>query len=222
MSPIPPADHLYKATWSGTLGTPEIFVYSRWMTSDETDQEVVIDGLTGSIGGLFATSVAGGPFLSLESFWPSHVAWTQLKVSPWDKLNNRLTIGQTPAYRTLTDTPTGSTGNGLPYQCAIAITTRSTLAHKRKYNRWYLPSPTVIGTDGQGHIVDEVASALGNAYHGEYGVLTTGSPFIVPCNYNPGQAPYTFAIEDFYVGQRVDTIRRRRDEAPEGRFIIAT
>lgn len=223
-----PQQYLFKASWSGTMGAEEIFVYSRWVTCSLDDAPAVADDLENLVGVMFDYAVSGSsPISTLGPGWPSHVAWTQLKISPWDSATNKLKVGRTPEYRILTDTPGGSTGSGMPYQCAVAVTTRSIEGGRRKYNRFYLPVMVNNVTDGQGLLQPAVADALAAYFSVEISTTAddsiNGSVFV---NFNPGTnngvptwAGGTWGIEDVYLGHRVDTIRRRRNHAAEMRSI---
>lgn len=228
MATRPPGQYLFKASWSGTIGADEEFVYSRWVTNDLDDGATVSGDLDTLVSVMFLYAVTGSsPVSTLGPSWPSHVAWTQLKVSPWDPATNKLKAGREPTYTILTDTPGGSTSSGLPYQCSVAVTTRSQVAGRRKYNRFYLPVQVQQITDGQGVLQPAVADSLA-AYFGVEIETTAddsagGTTFV---NFNPGtsngvptHAAGTWAIEDVYLGHRVDTIRRRRNQAPEGRSV---
>lgn len=223
-----PRQFLFKASWSGTLGADEIFVYSRWVTNDGDVPETVRDDLSTLVSVMLDYAVTGSsPVATLGPSWPSHVAWTQLKVSPWDPVLDKLKAGREPVYAILSDVGTGSTGSGMPYQNSVAVTTRSEIAGRRKYNRFYLPVQVNNITDGQGLLQPAVADAM-SAYFGVEIETTaddtsTGTTFV---NYNKGTdntiptwAAGTWPIVDVYLGHRVDTIRRRRNEAPEGRSI---
>lgn len=223
-----PQQFLFKASWSGTLGSDEIFVYSRWVTNNLDDEVGVDEDLNTLVSVMFDYAVTGSsPVSTLGPSWPSHVAWNQLKISPWDPIANKLKIGREPHYTILTDTPTGSTGSGMPYQCSVAVTTRSAVAGRRKYNRFYLPSQVNNITDGQGLLQPAVADAMSAYFEVEIETTADDSPNgSVFVNYNPGtdntisaQAAGTWPIHDVYLGHRVDTIRRRRNEAPEGRSV---
>lgn len=218
-----PQQYLFKLTWSGSIGTEEIFVYSRWATMETDTPEAVADSEESAIGVMLSQTVTSGPIPTLDTMFPSHVAWTQLKVSPWDPVLNKLKALRSPVVRVLTDTPSGATSLGLPYQCAVAITTRSSLPGRRKYNRFYLPTVVVSVTDGKGVLQSSVSDALAleAAAHIDASADASG---VVYVNYNPGtdngnssEAAGCWGIQDVYLGHRVDTIRRRRNEAPEGR-----
>lgn len=223
-----PQQYLFKCTWSGTLGTEEIFVYNRWATYALDDAGGVADAIESDVGVMRAQVVTSGPIPTLDTFWPSHVAWTQLKVSPWNPLTNHLKTGRTPELRVLTDTPSGSTGLGLPYQNAVAVTTRSALGGRKKYNRFYLPVPVVTVTDGKGLLQDSCANALALAIVDGIDANASASG-VAYVNYNPGtphgnpsEAECCYGIVDVYLGKRVDTIERRRNQAVEHRVTEVT
>lgn len=158
-----PQQYLFKASWSGTLGTDEIFVYSRWVTNHLDDGPTVMGDLDTLVSVMLDFAVTGSsPVATLGPSWPSHVAWTQLKISPWDPILNKLKAGREPTYEILTDVGTGSTGSGMPYQNSVAVTTRSQVAGRRKYNRFYLPVQVNNITDGKG--VLQPAVEIGRAH----------------------------------------------------------
>lgn len=223
MAAITPLAALYKATWSGTIGTEEIFSYSRWFSMDTVEQqEPMADSLANDVTDMLATTVTLGPVATLGQMFTSYVAWTQLKVSPWSITTNKLApeFGD-PAYRILTDAGSGTETSGLPYQMAIAVTTRSSAAGRRKYNRFYLPTIQSIATDGHGVLQSTVADAIVLWLHLNITARAAEDPSIVAVNWNPGTATGhgLHAIEDIYLGRRLDTIRRRRNQAPEPRTI---
>lgn len=220
MAAISPLSRLYKATWSGTIGSEEIFSYSSWWShANSGEQEVVADALEDDVTDMLGTTVTLGPVATLAQAFPEYVIWTQLKVSPWDTATDKLIVGETPAYRILTDAGTGTETGGMTYQTALALTTRSTVAGRRKYNRQFLPTVMHLTTDGHGVLQTTVADALVLWRHLNITSRAAGSPSIVACNYNPGLLTPMHAIEDIYLGRRLDTQRRRRNQAPEPRTI---
>lgn len=221
----PPQQFLFKATWSGTIGTEEIFAYSRWITHESDVETSVRDALADEIDVMLAFPVTLGPIPTLESAFPDYVTWTQLKVSPWNPVTNKLKVGREPAYLILDANGNGSAGGGLPYQNALAVTTRSHEVGRRRYNRFYLPTMEQLITDGHGNLQSMVATSF--AQWAEVGIENRAdADGVVYVNYNPGQdngnpseAAGCFPIVDVYLGHRLDTIRRRRNQAPEGRTI---
>lgn len=221
MAAITPLTNLYKASWSGELGTDEIFTYSRWVSADlAADQENIADQLTDSATNMLAQAVTLGPIATLAQGFPDWVAWTELKVAPWNPSTDHLVTGQTPAYRTLTDVGTGTGTSGLPFQTALAMTTRCAVSGRRKYNRFYLPPLQILATDGQGNLDPDVAAAFALWWDLDVTSHAALSPSLVFCNYVrsvPG--PWLYPTIDLYLGHRIDTIRRRRNHAPEARTI---
>jgi hypothetical protein len=222
MSGPAPLSGLYKATWSGTIGTEEIFSYSSWWTAASTFiQEDIADVLSGDVTDMLGQAVTAGPIATLAQGFPEYVAWTQLKVAPWNPATDKLYSGETPAYRVLTDVGTGDETGGMPYQVALAMTTRSVVSGRRKYNRFYLPVVTHFCTDGHGVLQTTVADAFVLWRHLNITARAADTPSVHAVNYNPGLTPFAHAIEDIYLGRRLDTIRRRRNTAPEPRTIDA-
>jgi hypothetical protein len=221
MSGPSPLANLYKVSFSGEIGANEIFVYSLWTTAaDSFLQEFVIDNYTGDVADLLATSVTSGGVPTLESAFPDYVNWTQIKCSPWDTTTDKLQAGQTPAYRTIAENGNGSAGSGLPDQCALAITTRSAVAGRRKYNRFYLPPLTINATDGRGILGSAEADAFVLWRH--LNITSHATAGDNQCNYNPhGPSGVVHPILDIYLGRRLDVIRRRANHEPEPRTVDA-
>ena len=217
-----PAGPLYKVSYSGTIGTEEIFVYSRWVTADSTGiQDDIAGELELDVTDMLAQTVTLGPIPTLQALFPDYVVWTQLKVSPWSTATNKWDPAQgDPAYRILTDHGSAAASSGLPYQSAIAVTTRSAVAGRRKYNRFFLPVPCQTATDGHGVLQTPVADAIALWYHLNITARAAGTPAIQAVNWNPnGSSTGEHQIVDIYLGRRIDTIRRRRNDAPEPRVI---
>jgi hypothetical protein len=211
---------LYKVTFSGTLGTDEQFAYSRWTTSaTPDDQESVIDNYLGDVADMLATTVAAGPVATLENAFPDWVAWTQIKVAPWDTTTDKLKAGQTPAYRTISENGNGTTSSGMPYQVALAMTTRSAAPGRRKYNRFYLPPLVAQASVGKGLLDPDVADAFVLWLHLNITSHSAAGDNIV--NYNPHYAGATHPIVDIYLGRRLDIIRRRANKEAEPRVVDA-
>jgi hypothetical protein len=213
--PTPQSD-LYKVTFSGTIGSSEIFTYSQWTTYLlPGSQETVIDNYTGDVADLLGTTVTGGGVPTLAQAFPDYVHWTELKCSPWDLTTDKLVAGQTPAYRTLAEVGTGATTSGLPNQCALAITTRSGASGRTKYNRFYLPPLTINATDGNGVLGAQEADAFVLWRH--LNVTSHAAAGDSQVNYGPVGGIRT--LVDIYLGRRLDIIRRRANKQPEVRVI---
>jgi hypothetical protein len=222
MSGPSPLSDTYKLTWSGVIGSDEIFSYSRWTTfAGSHAQETIIDDFTGDVADMLATTVTLGGIPTLAQGFPSYVEWTQLKCSPWDNATDKLESGQTPAYRTLTDVGTGSASAGLPNQCAWAMTTRSAESGRRKYNRFYLPTFVVQTTDGGGLVGVEETNAFALWLHLNITARASTGENMVNHNGKPSPSlPATdHAMLDIYLGRRMDVIRRRANPQPEPRVV---
>lgn len=225
MTAIDPLDYLYKVSYSGTIGTEEIFVFSRWISAAFPSIQTDIAALLATdITDLLATTVTSGPLATLQQMFPDYVVWTQLKVAPWDQTTNKLDPAQgDPAYEILTDHGSESASAGMTYQTALAVTTRSAAAGRRKYNRFYLPSIAHTGTDGHGLIDVTVANAIVLWLHLNITARAAADPSVVAVNWTPSATvgPKMLAVQDVYLGRRLDTIRRRRNMAPEPRVTDA-
>lgn len=223
MSIRSPQQYLFKVTWSGTIGTEEIFVYNRWVTFASDVEDTVADWYEDNVGVMLAFTVTAGPIATLQNLFTDYVVWNQLKVSPWNPATNKLKAGREPAYRVLTDHGNSAASSGMSYQDAFAMTTRSTLAGHRKFGRFYLPTVSHTATDGHGVLQPAVVTALATWYHTTI-ETDADDGGMVAVHYNPGtdngnpsEAGSCWGIKDVYLGARLDTIRRRRNEAPEPR-----
>jgi hypothetical protein len=79
----------------------------------------------------------------------------------------------------------------------------------------------ISASDGQGVLQTSVSDAIALWAALNITSAAAETPSVVYVNYNPGTTPSVHAIEDVYLGHRFDTIRRRRNQAPEGRTIEA-
>jgi hypothetical protein len=212
---------MYKAVWSGTLGSPEeIFSYSRHYGSDADliDTAYVADALVDDVAALLEESVLGSsPFGTVAGAFPSHVAWTLLKVYKVDAATGA-NLSIVPEERVLTDVGSGATGLGLPYQDAHAVTWRSALRGVRERNRHYFPPYCSNATNGKGRVITPLIEALGTHFHltqTSYRALEQAFELVV---YSPRDAANKTVI-DTYIGDVIDTIRRRRNKLVEARTI---
>jgi hypothetical protein len=100
------------------------------------------------------------------------------------------------------------------------MTTRSSQAGRRKYNRFYLPTMVVQATDGNGlmGVLETDAFVLwlnlNITSHEASGTLP-----VAMVNHNAGSPSTNHQILDIYVGRRLDVIRRRANRQPEPRVI---
>jgi hypothetical protein len=98
------------------------------------------------------------------------------------------------------------------------MTTRSAVAGRRKYNRFYLPTLTVQATDGHGLLGVEEANAFVLWLH--LNITARAAQGHHAANFNPGfGTPPMHQILDIYLGRRLDIIRRRANKQPEPRVI---
>lgn len=217
---VEPGDqNWYRVTWSGIMNpsAEEIFAYSRYAAAlDTTTVDDVADELQNDVTNMLAESTTGStPFSNLGQIWPTHVQWTQLKVSAINHLTGAL-LGE-PAYRVLTDAGLGATGQGLPYQCSLAITTEAAPPDRKRRNRFYLPPMVSTATDGHGRVlgtlIDDILTQLGldNLAHS---VGDLGLHWFVKTSAVSGGG---FQADRYHVGDVTDTIRRRRNKLPETR-----
>lgn len=212
-----PFTHLYKATFSGTLPGSEIFAHSQHFDSESADSEYVADNLSSHVTNMLSTAVTSGPVSTLASAFPDTVAWTRLHVEPITT-TGALLPGGVSADRALTDVGTGNPSFGLPFQCSHCITLRNSTIGRRSKNRFYLPPYVVTVTNGAGLVAPSISVALGAWLANQQTALESLSPAISMINISPAGALATDLI-DSYIGNVIDTQRRRRNALTEVRTI---
>jgi hypothetical protein len=221
MAVIPTDVDMIKATWSGTLGATEEEIFSHHRVCYALAGVELADVLTtigGDITNLLAEATTGStPFSNIGQIFPTTVAWTQLKVVKINKLTGE-DVGDSLAM-VLTDVGLGASGQGLPYQDALAVTVQAAAPDRKRRNRWYLPPFVSTATDGHGRVlgtlVDDIQTQL-RFQHLANAIAAT------PVTYCTRSQDFGgFEIDRFYTGDVMDTIRRRRNKLPEVRHILA-
>ena len=209
--------------WSGHLGPAEdeIFSYQRHiaMTLPE-DLEQVMDSAANDVTDLLAESATGSvPFETLAGAFPDFVTWDLLKGYIIDEVTGEI-LSLDPSVRVLTDAGVSSGIKPLSFQDALAITTQKIPRGRTSFNRFYLPTMVAAVLDGTGHVIgetiDDIQTQLkfANTAHKvedpswEYGV------------YSPSEGNMQ-AIDRYYTGDVMDTVRRRRNKLVETRHILA-
>lgn len=214
---------LIKCTWSGTIGTEEIFSYTRHILDlEDVSGAVLIDELSTSVTDMLATSVTGSVSISgLDELFPAHVHWTQLKLAHIDRLTGHYTDPDAVWTAELADVGAGVSADGLPYQSAHAITTRSDHSKsQRSRNRFYLPTPVWRAYDGHGRMQQPVIDAILLWMSlGQTSAIAAANSYAF-VNYSPADH-LPKLIEDVYLGDVIDTQRRRRNSEPEVRTVQA-
>ena len=214
---------LCRVTWSGTIGTEEIFSYHRYVSALEGNVfPGVIDALSTSVTDMLAQEVVDSLHVdTLAEMWPEHVVWTELKVAIIDPATGLYTDPDAVDTRVLTDAGSQASIHGLPYQSAHAVTTRSDHSKsQRSRNRFYLPTPTDLVYDGHGRLEQPVIDALLLWMALGQTSALADDPSYCFVNYSPADHAAK-AIEDVYLGDVIDTIRRRRNKEPELRTVQA-
>lgn len=214
-----PLAHFYKATFSGTLDGNEIFAHSQHFSSDSALASYVAGNLSSHITNLLATAVVAGPVATMAAAFADWVSWEKLHVEPIGT-DGKLLPGGLSFDLALTDVGTGNGSLGLPYQCSHAVTLRNATIGRRNKNRFYLPPYVTGATNGKGIIGSPICTALGSWLSNQNTALQSLSPAISMVNLSVAGAAFTDVI-DAYIGNVVDTQRRRRNHIPEVRTITA-
>ena len=214
--------NLFRATWSGKIGpsSEEIFSFTRHVAAvDLTTSFDVVNALAGDITNLLAEATTGStPFSNIGQTFPTHVLFDLLTV--WDV--DEITGAADPLSRQdrgLTDAGLGATSQGLPYQVSLGVTMRTAARGRRERNRFYLPPQTSTATDGHGRmlptLVDDIQTQL------RFQLLAhRADDGMEYCIYSPADS-LAKEISDFYTGDVMDSIRRRRNALVETRHVLA-
>lgn len=218
-----PSAHIFRVSWSGTqAGGPEIFVYDQHIagTGAQTPSDVVT-AIESHVGIFLDTAVVSSSIATdVRDLFPPDVHWSQVKVAEIDPTTNKYKTGVLPVVSSL-DEDGGSAGFvGLCLPDTLAVTTRSASVGRRIYNRFYLPRFTAASTDGTGRLKAEVLPAIINGLKAQEADLEVKLDTTYHyCNFSP--ADHTDkAIQDYYVGDVLDTQRRRRNQLVEARTIV--
>jgi hypothetical protein len=212
---------LFRATWSGTLGTgpDEIFSYSRWVVSrDIATPATVSASLASDVTDMLAESSTAGPFTAVGQCFPTVVKWTNLSVWQYDEVTG-LWDGEPRVDLALTDAGSGSGLPFLPFQCSMAITLRTAARGRRERNRFYLPPMMAAAAPTQSmwlpQLIDDIQTQLDFSQ-----TAHISGDFMAFAIYSPADH-LAKKIDTYYTGSVVDTIRRRRNRLVESRHVLA-
>lgn len=152
---------------------------------------------------------------AIKAYTYSAFKWTHVKIAPVSAAG--ATIGTASVY-TFT-TPLAPTGSALlPPQVALAVTLRANILGRRGRGRIYLPAvaQTVCTSDGlvSGPPVTGIRAAFVSLVNNLQNV--PGTPDYIPLVTvtSPGQASGVRPSQ-VRMGQKLDTIRSRREQVPE-------
>lgn len=208
--------------WSGTLGAAEdeIFSYHRYAgIVTETDLPAVMDSAANDVTDLLAETATGAvPYETLAGAFPDTVAWTLLKGYIVDEDTGLIT--SEPEMRVLTDVGVTSGVKPLPSQDALAITTRKLPRGRSSFNRFYLPPMISSVMTADGHVIGETIDDIQTQLKFANNAHNVDSPSWEYGVYSPTQHTMQ-AIESYYTGDVMDTIRRRRNKLVETRHVLA-
>lgn len=211
---------LFRLTWSGTLGDgpDEIFAYSRWVVgADLTSPSDVAAAFASDVTDMLAESSTAGPFTHVGQAFPTNVKWTNLAVWAYSEGTGTWDPDQPRVDVPLTDAGTGSGLPGLPFQCSMCITLRTSGRGRRERNRFYLPPMLAAATDGKSlwlpQLIDDIQTQL--AFSQGAHIVDDLMAFAI---YSPTDHRAK-KIDNYYTGSVVDTIRRRRNRLVETRHV---
>jgi hypothetical protein len=220
MSVIPPDVDLFKVTWSGTLGSTEEEIFSHHRVcyaAADTPPIDVATALQDDITDMLAESTTGStPFSNLGQIFPTTVLWTLLKAVHINRTTGE-DVGDSASV-VLTDAGLGASGQGLPYQDALAITVQSDPPDRARRNRWYLPPMVSTATDGHGRVLPTLIDDIQTVLRFTQLAHNVDTLPVHYCIFSKTLG--AFEIERYYTGDVMDTIRRRRNKLPEVRHIL--
>lgn len=216
--------HIFRATWSGTQASAEeIFAYKRHIAGTGlVSPQDVWEAIVGHVADLLATVVAGGvPVGHVGQAFPTDVVWTALKVAEIDPATDDYKVGVAPYQASLTGNAGENASTGLSLTDSLAITTRSADLGRRRYNRFYLPRFCAFVTDGKSRVDSRLIGAIIEGLQANQDDLAVKlDTSYAYCNFSPA-AHTDKPFQDYYVGDVLDTQRRRRNSLVEGRTVVA-
>lgn len=159
---------------------------------------------------------------AMKSNTSSAFRWSGVKIAPVgtkikDGESVGVTLGTSAIYQ-FTTPLAGTAASMLPPQCALAISTRANILGRRGRGRIYLPAVSASNIDGEGRWASGYTTAARAAFVTYLNALQNlpGTPDYLPtlAIMSPGK---TEAVRPSEVrtGNRVDTIRSRREQVSE-------
>jgi hypothetical protein len=152
---------------------------------------------------------------AIKAYTYSPFKWSHIKVAPVSAAG--ATIGTASVY-TFGTALAGTGSSLLPPQVAMAVTIRANILGRRGRGRIYLPACSTAIIDGNGVIPTTAQTAVRAAFVTLVNDLQQlpGTPDYLPL-FVVTSAGQTSAVRPSQVrtGQRLDTIRSRREQVPE-------
>ena len=115
------------------------------------------------------------------------------------------------------DLPGTAAGEMMPYQCAVTVTWKTSLATRAGQGRFYLP-PLAVGTIGNGRITTAAQNTVVGAANALWAGLDTGGLALVIYGRT---SRTTTPVTGGNVGNVIDTQRRRRNKLIEVRLPLS-
>lgn len=152
---------------------------------------------------------------AIVGYQRSTFRWTSVKLAPIDALGK--TIGTSAVY-SFTTPLAGATAAAMPPQCSVAVSMRANILGRRGRGRVYLPAFGVGSMDNDALLVAATGTALRTAFKALIDNIQNvpGTPDYIPLVVvtSAGQATAVRPVE-VRTGNRIDTIRSRREQVPE-------
>jgi hypothetical protein len=155
-------------------------------------------------------------FLSaIKAYLGDTFRWTAVKMAPVSAEGK--TIGTSSVY-TFTTPIQGTASAMLPPQCAMAVSIRANILGRRGRGRIYLPAFAAASCAADGTLVAATATAVRAAFVTWLNALQnlSGTPTNIPmvAITSPG-LPTAVRPSEARTGNRIDTIRSRREQVAE-------
>ena len=212
---------LFKVSFSGTIDPgAEQFVHSMWIDDITSNNSVgyVASELSGAITAMLATACTSSvPAANLGLLFPDTVSWLLCEARQWNAATNAQ-VGP-PAQVVLTDVGTGSGSFALPNQSSLAVSTRTGLTGRRRWNRFYLPPMIITATAGGDFVNQNVCDALSDWLVALNLQLNALTPALGIAHYSPAAGTFSTPPDSTFIGNRLDTVRRRANQLTETRSI---
>lgn len=219
-----PHPHIMRVTWAGTqAGGPEIFAYEQHIHGvGAASPDDVATAIESHVGIFLDTAVVSASFaITVRDMFPEDVHWTSVKVAEINPVTNKYLSDDSVSEHAIDETGNPAGFVGLPLTDTLAITTRSGTIGRRIYNRFYLPRFTAACTDGKGRMLAQAVPAIVAGLQAQQADLAVKLDTTYSyCNFSPVDKTDK-DILDYYIGDVLDTQRRRRNQLVEVRTPVA-
>lgn len=213
MATISTFSALYRVVWSGTLPNDETFSHHVWIGSDVGDAVTVDAACSTLLSDILAGALEVG---TVAHIFSENTHWDKQTTYAWDIATNKRITAQDPVYRVLDLEGADATGS-LPNQVAWAVTMRAEASFRWGKNRGYWPGLGLTYVDDN-LLNNTVCDGMGLSFAAVQAGLLEADPQVGFVVYSPGHGGLLVPV-DMYIGNRVDTVKRRVRKIVETRYI---